>query len=387
MEKLGDKRYYFDYNATSPLLEIVKEVLSCKDFPFANPVSSHSDGKRAKRILEECYESLYKVFGLKPSAFDLFFHSGATEAVNLLVKGLALYHQKISFAYTKTDHSCVRAQEKFLRETGHHVFPIDVDSQGNCQFEDFLEKVPLDSSPFLLNWTWVNNETGVVFSLEDAVSFKEKTGAFVHVDAVQSVGKIRQWQNLHPKLDAYTYSAHKFGGPKGIGLTFLKKGFPFTRIISGGGQQRGLRAGTENVLGVKCATKALEFVAAHYDYTSQREAKEALINQLETTLKTGGIVVGKKAREVNGQTVSFIFKHERSDIVSLAFDLAGIDISTGAACSSGGVIPSPILLAMGFDKELARSAIRFSFSPYVNRELMKEYASKILPVAARFSKL
>ena len=133
-----------------------------------------------------------------------------------------------------------------------------------------------------------------------------------------------------------------------------------TPLISGGNQQKGLRAGTQNILGIQCTTQALEYVAANYDYSSQREAKDDLIEQLETTLKGGGIVVGRDAQEVNGQTICLIFKHERSDIVSLAFDLAGIAISTGAACSSGGTIPSPVLLAMGFDGELARSAVRFS---------------------------
>ena len=155
--------------------------------------------------------------------------------------------------------------------------------------------------------------------------------------------------------------------------------------MEGGGQQGGLRSGTENVQGIRATRAALEYLDARFDYAAQREAKDFLVAGIGESLGDRGFVAGAGARRTNGQTVCLVFGRETSDIVSVAFDLGGMDVSTGSACSSGGMLPSRVLSAMGFSEELARSAIRLSFSPYVDKSSMEEYAAKILPVVARFA--
>ena len=352
---------------------------------FANPSSAHADGKRSKNALADCRDFIYGLFGLEERDFRLVFHSGATEGINNIVKGFALRGAPVTFAYLETDHSCVVAQRKFLEDMGHRVLPLGVDGNGQGDVDHLIGILKDQKRPVLLNWTWVNNETGVVSTLEDALKIKEEAGVFVHVDAVQSPGKIAEWKSLLPGLDAYTYSGHKFGALKGVGFSFIGQGVPLRAMVEGGGQQGGMRSGTENLLGIRAIAAALDYLDGHFDYASLREARDYLVLELERALGDGGFVAAAGARRLNAQTVCLVFRQERSDIVSVAFDLGGIDVSTGSACSSGGMRPSRVLSAMGFADDLARSAIRLSFSPYVDKKAMREYADKIVPIVSRFA--
>ena len=230
-----NNRYYFDFNATSPVLSVVKGLISGGDVAFANPSSTHHEGKKAKAVLEDCQDELYRIFGLKEKDFDLIFHSGATEGINSIVKGASFALDKLTFVYVKTDHSSVRTQQDFLKAQGHKVLPMDVNSAGEYDLDSFISLLKKEKNPILVNWTWVNNETGVVFKLEDALKIKEETGALIHVDAVQSVGKIKEWRNLLDTLDGHTYSGHKFGALKGVGFSFLKKRLPHHKHDNGRG--------------------------------------------------------------------------------------------------------------------------------------------------------
>ena len=388
MEKSATKRrYYFDYNATAPLLPVVEGMFSAgARVPFANPSSIHGEGRESRRVISQCRGYLHGLFGLETRDFHLFFHSGATEATNTLFKslGLGLRQEGVKghFFFSVTDHPSALVQRAFLESLGHSVGTLGVDSQGNLREKDWGD-IP-EVGPAFVNWTWVNNETGVVSGLDKALSLKKRTGAHIFVDAVQSVGKVAQWTSLESGLDAYTYSGHKFGALKGVGFTFLRRGLGVGALHEGGGQQEGLRSGTENVLGIMSVEKALEFVVAHHDHRAQCGARDYLETRLEKTLGPGVFVVGRGARVRAGQTTCLVFKREYSDITSMAFDLAGMDVSAGSACHSGARKPSSVLLGMGLDREAAQSAIRLSFSPFVTPGEMEEYSEKILAVAQRF---
>lgn len=380
-----NNRYYFDYNATSPLAESVKDWLAKGDFPFANPASIHHSGKTARRHLNEVREFLFSSFNLKESNFDLFFHSGATEGIGNLIRGYFERHEKASFVYIATDHSCVFEHGKYLASKGITVLELQVDQDGQILSES-LEKLYNLKGPIFLNWTWVNNETGVVLPLQQVDAIKTRlTDCFVHVDSVQAPGKVSNWNQCHESLDAYTYSSHKFGSLKGVGFTFLRLSSDVAPVIVGGGQQGGRRSGTENSYGVYSIMLALKELIATYDSVRSEQSLSLIKESILSALADGGELVAAAAPFRNSNTLYVVFNHVKSDITSVAFDLAGIDVSTGSACSSGAIVPSRVLLRMGYDEIRAKSAIRFSFAPNITKTQAQEYAQKICEVVKRFS--
>lgn len=379
-------RYYFDYNATSPLAESVKSWLAKGDFPFANPVSIHHSGKSVRRHINEVRDYLYKTFSLNDNQFDLYFHSGATEGIGNIIRGFYERNKSMSFAYVATDHSCVYQHALYLKSMGVEVLELQVDSDGQIKSGE-IEKINKLPGPVLMNWTWVNNETGVVFNLADAAKIKQlRPDCFIHVDAVQAPGKIQAWSKLETSLDAYTFSAHKFGALKGVGFSFLAQSFDVAPIVIGGGQQGGRRSGTENTFGTYTSMLALQELAENYSAATSAQALELIKEQILTALGDGGELVAANAPIRNTNTLYVVFHNAKSDITSVAFDLAGMDVSTGSACSSGAIVPSRVLMSMGYDEVRAKSAIRFSFSPYLSIENAREFGEKISAVVNRFTK-
>lgn len=387
--KLTNNRLYLDFNATSPLSPAVLEWLSRGDLLYGNPSSIHHSGKRSRRELAETTEYLFDLFGLSEREFQLFFHSGATEGINTLVKGHAqtCFEQQtpLNFFSADTDHSCLVNLRPTLKLYGHQVYPIEVKSSGEIDWSE-LAKGPLaeESSPRLVSATWVNNETGVALSLDELVALKERTGARVHVDGVQAIGKLEGWKKLRPELDAYTFSAHKFGAMKGVGMSFVRRDFPFAPLLDGGGQQGGLRSGTQNTDGIYSIQLALRGLVEREDPAALKGAHQWFENHLTELLGDAGQMVGTQAPLRARNTVCFILKKARADNVLTALDLAGIDVSTGSACSSGAVRPSRVLMSMGHSEQEAMSSLRLSFSPLTTLQDVQEFATVIDPVLKRF---
>jgi cysteine desulfurase len=384
LEKSISSRYYLDYNATSPLSKRVQNFLQSGDFIFGNPASIHSTGKKSKKYINETREYLYSLFNFSPDEFFLFFHSGATEGINSFFKGMALYHfknkKKCAFFFSTVDHSAVYNLQDDLRALGHDVHFFDVNQDGefdSTQVINLIKNNCLNGILPIINYTFINNETGIVWPLEEALKIKQQTGAIIHVDAVQLVGKISNWNRILHELDAYTFSGHKFGAMKSIGFTFCKKTLSLSPWIVGGGQQEGLRAGTENALAVHSLKLAL------MDMLEDFKPNELLLIRklLESELHQKSTIVGENSKNRNLNTVFAIFKGQKSVDLNTRFDLQGIDVSSGAACSSGIVKENRILLNMGFSKDDSMSAIRFSFSPtlaYVEAEKIALAIKKVL---------
>lgn len=381
--KLINNRVYLDYNATSPLADSVKNWIAKGDFSFANPSSIHTSGKRARRLINETKEYLFSIFGLSPQDFHLFFHSGASEGINTLVEGFFFNRFKsrkpADFIFATTDHSCVCKQESDVKALGHDCHILDVDSCGK------LKTLPNEIGTHkekLLNFTWVNNETGVVWSLEEALNLKAQLNCRVHVDAVQAVGKIREWNRLDPTLDAYTFSAHKFGGLRGTGFSFVKKDYIFEPLVRGGDQQEGLRSGTEDTMGIYSIKLALEELLLKQNFDELEKAKNEFESWILELAPPGAIIVGSSGpRALN--TTSLLIPGIRSDIALTALDLAGIEASAGSACSSGSVTPSRVLMAMGMSESRSKEVIRFSFSPFLKSEYINEIKEPIKQVMTR----
>lgn len=329
-------------------------------------------------------EYLFKIFNLKESEFHIVYHSGATEAVNSIIKGFALKGSIEHFFYFGTDHSSVRNQKEHLDALGVKVHQLPVNRDGSFEKEKIIELIKKESGPSLINFTWLNNETGVIHRLKDMAEIKSRTGAFVHVDAVQSIGKMNEWKELDPSLDIYTYSGHKFGSLKNVGMSVVRHNLPMSALIKGGGQQLGLRSGTENAMGVYTLFLALIELDEKFNPDNLKKAKDEFEKRLKNLLKDKGeiVAVSNATRALN--TINFVLFDTKSQIVSTALDLGGVDVSTGSACSSGAVKPSPVLMNMGYSEELSKSAIRVSFSYQFNSSMLEETWDAFSKVISRF---
>lgn len=387
MARLINKRYYFDYNATSPLASTVVDWLPNGDLLFANPSSIHSSGKKTKRYINESRKFLFETFDLDEN-YRLFFHSGASEGINTLVKGFAQNQfakgERVNFVHSEVDHSCVYNLRDELELYGHNVETFGVCSNGDFNQEALIEKVKNLKGTTLVNFTWVNNETGVVWDLSFLEKLKRETNCFIHVDAVQSIGKIPNWRELSSVADAYTFSGHKFGALKGIGFSFVKENFQFCSMIRGGGQQEGMRSGTENTYGIYSLKLALQELIDRENFEQLSTAKSFIEDELAAILDGKGRIVAREAKTRNGNTIYMVIPGSKADILITAFDLAKMDVSSGSACSSGAVLPSRVLMSMGVNTEDAKSAIRLSFSYELNLEDAKEYLPKISTIVKRF---
>lgn len=382
------ERIYLDYNATSPVSPAVIEALGKGEWSFANPSSVHAAGKKARREISFASEYLYETLGFDEVSYDLFYHSGATEGINTIVKGLALDAKKEArpfvFAHFSSDHSCVANQRNFLELLGHKIVCLPVENDGSISSEKVIELLsPYTKGTLLLNWTWVNNETGVVLPLSQAKEIKDKLNCLVHVDAVQTIGKISNWKETLTGLDFYTYSGHKFGALKGTGFSFIKNTIKVCALLNGGGQQNGLRSGTENTWGIYSLKLAMEQVKS-CEIEKVREARDLFESKLLSLLGEQGEVAGIKSPHRNANTTYFIIYDILAHTTAMAFDMAGFDLSNGSACSSGAVVPSRVLMGMGYSEVLAKSALRVSFSPQTSKQDIEALWPSFEKVLKRF---
>jgi cysteine desulfurase len=346
---MNDKRLYLDYNSTAPLAMKVKESILSDEYPFSNPSSQHSSGKKSNKLVNEARAFLFDFFNIDKTKFNLFFHSGATEGINTILGN----HSNQHLFHFGSDHPCVLALAA-LKTTNSSS--LDILNDGRFNIVNTIEKInKVDTEkPKWLNYTYINNETGVVWPLELALKIKNETKSLIHVDAVQMIGKVFKTSLLN-ELDAYTFSGHKFGGLKGIGFSFINKAVEVAPLIHGGGQQSNLRSGTVNLNGILSLVDALE------DYKSS-EKKLALLAEFKNDV-CSLINKHEKLTVVDNDscnTVCFVHDTMRSDNMLIHFDLEGLDVSTGSACSSGSHDPSKVLLAMNYG-ERSNHNIRLSF--------------------------
>lgn len=377
-------RLYLDYNATSPLSASVIDWLKSGEVLFANPASQHSRGKSSRKVINECRTQILKTFSKSESDSSLFFHSGATEAFLTFTYSFSemarLQGKELLVCYSKIDHPAVTSLAE--RYWGPHVkfYELKVDRSLNylhienlTYLQDQKENRP--ELIILYHHLWVHNETGFISPLNDLQQFKSIPDLFIHVDAVQAPGKIMNWKDLD-EGDVWSFSAHKFGALKGIGFTLMKKNLPFHSLITGGGQQGGLRSGTENPQGVKSialAFKDLEKVDVALN-TSKREAFESFLDKALAGI--GGII---RSPAKNSNTVYFYFNKLTSDLGIALFDLHGLELSAGSACSSGSAKASAIMLQRGLGSE-ARNGIRLSWGFEVSENEIAEIQRRFLLV-------
>jgi cysteine desulfurase len=353
------ERTYLDWNATTPLRPEAEEALLNALSVLGNPSSIHAEGRAARRIVERAREEVAALVGAQPG--NVCFTSCGTEA-NMLALTPAIEFAGNSMPRDRLlisaiEHSSVRAGGRFPRTA---IEDVRVTPDGLIDLQALADALAETSRP-LVSLMHANNETGVVQPVAEAAAIAHAADGLLHVDAVQSAGRI-ECDIRALGADLMTLSAHKIGGPKGVGAMVRRNEsihFP-DPLIRGGGQERGLRAGTENVAGI--AGFGAAATAASRQFAAEAEPMLALRDILESGLKaisSDAVIFGAAAERLPNTTL-FAVPGMAAETAVIAFDLEGIAVSSGAACSSGKVQPSHVLAAMEVSPALVRGGVRVS---------------------------
>lgn len=367
-----DNHYYFDNNATTRVsLAVSKAMTEVAYYDYGNASSSYSLGLRAKDRIKDAREKVASLFSGEID--NIVFTSGATEANNTIIHSALKKHPERRVILTSSvEHPSVSNVLRHYEEDGYKVIHIPVTEKG-VDFNFYLNHLSHDVA--LITFMSVNNETGMVFPIDDMFHYAKEfdEGIICHSDCVQAIGKT----NIPlAYADYLSISAHKFHGPKGIGCIFKKKGMDFYPLLYGGGQERGYRSGTENVAGIVGMGVAASEISQSLQATSFLERMQHDLE--ESLLKEGAYIVGRTANRVSG-VINVGFKGIEAYMLHLHLNKKRIFVSTGSACSSNRIGISPIIREMGVPKEYA-STIRISMSRYTTKEEVDYLKTSIIEI-------
>ena len=380
---------YLDNSATTRVFPEVAELVTkimCED--YGNPSSMHMKGVQSEQYIRYAKETFAKL--LKVQEKEIFFTSGGTESDNLAILGCVGANLRAGkhLITTHIEHPAVLETMKYLEKQGFDVTYLGVDEHGIVRPEDVKNALRPDT--ILVSVMHTNNELGSLQPLEEISKvIKEYNPSILfHVDAVQGFGKFR----IYPKklgIDLLAMSSHKIHGPKGVGLLYVNEKVKIHPIAFGGGQQKGMRSGTENVPGIAGMAKAAEMVYAHLEEDNERlyGLKEYFINGLKQLEDVW--VNGLTGRDSAPHVVSVSVRGVRSEVLLHALEDKGIYVSAGSACASNHPQTSETLKAIGLDKDLLNSTIRFSFSTFTTKEEI-DYTLQamydMIPMLRRYSR-
>ena len=382
---MNNKDHYFDWAATSPadediLKESLEETLEC----WGNPSSTHSVGKQARELFEAARTRAAKALGVKPET--IYFTSGGTESDQIPLLSVLAKPMKGTVLVSSIEHPAIREQSEALKNCGWNVVQIPADSDGRITPDTVISL--LTSDTVLVCIMAVNNETGVIqpiYEIADAITkaCEGKRRPKFHVDCVQAAGKIEL--NLGYKgIDSAALSSHKICGPRGIGILYMKDAIePFLR---GGGQEKGLRSGTENVFGAVAFSKCLE---RYYNKANPADA-ERTNSFVEKLAGLPGCTIVPPSRLEKKElfspyVVQAAFSNIPGNVMLRALDAKGFSISTGSACSAKKN-KRPVLEAMHIDSKLRENAVRFSFGPHTTNQAVEDLLTAVSEINAQFNK-
>ena len=378
---------YFDNSATTKVLDCVKDaVVDAMCVNYGNAAAKHRKGVEAENLIREAKKAIADT--LKVQEKEILFTSGGTESNNTALIGTALANRRAGkhLITTGVEHPSIYNTMSFLEEMGFEVTYLPVDHLGHISLEDLEKAIREDT--ILVSVMYVNNEVGAVEPIE-AISQcikKKNPKTLFHVDAIQAYGKYK----IRPKkqgIDLLSVSGHKIHAPKGVGFLYIRDGVKIRPILFGGGQQKGMRSGTENVPG--CVGLGVAAREAYKDFDARIEKLYTLREHLIAGLKPlGGVTInGSEDRTNAPQIVSASFEGVRSEVLLHALEDKGVYVSSGSACSSNHPGISGTLKGIGVKKELLDSTIRFSLGD-LNTEEEADYAigvlGELLPVLRRY---
>jgi cysteine desulfurase len=363
---------YLDYNATGPIGPEARTAMSAAMEVFGNPSSIHRAGRAARAIVEDAREAVAALVRAKPA--DVIFTSGGTEANALAIRGMGR-----AMGCTAAWCSAVEHPSVIANMTDVDSF-LPVDRNGVLDLDVLERRLKAATGPVLVSVMLANNETGVIEPVADIAALVHQFGGYVHCDVIQAPGRLAfTLDDLG--VDALTLSAHKFGGPKGVGALVLRAGMMVAPLFEGGGQEKSRRSGTENVVGIAGLGAA---AAAVPRLLADAGRLRALRDTAETRILQnvpGAVIHGRTAARLPN-TICLSAPAAASQTQVIQLDLAGICVSTGSACSSGKVSLSHVLKAMGVPDAQTASAIRISLGPATTEADIDAFLSAYLPIVA-----
>lgn len=352
-------RVYLDHNATTPLASFLPEQVQAWLSLWGNPSSIHEDGRRARSILRDTRRKIAEVLEVHP--LEIVFTSGGSEGNSTIIKGVfyGLQHSihrenRKRYLVSTVEHPSVQKAFAFLESQGAIVERIPVSRNGEIDLDTYSKL--LDDEVALVSVMLANNETGHIFPIRQMAEMAHYKGALFHTDAVQGLGKI-QVKPEELGVDYATFSGHKFYSLKGAGFIYIKRNSPFENLIHGGGQERGRRGGTENLLSLASLGAMMDYLP---EVKARGEKMKILRDKMERDIleRLDDVVITGQSGNRIPNTSNLILKGVDGESLLMNLDLKGFSVSTGAACSSGNPEPSPVLLAMGLTRDEAQSSLR-----------------------------
>lgn len=350
------KRIYLDHAATTKTDErVLEKMMPYFTEVYANASSLHSMGQEAAGAVIEAREKIAKLLGCLPS--EIYFTSGGSESDNWALKGVANKKGKGHIITTKIEHPAIMETCKSLAKRGFEITYLNVDKYGTVDVEELKNSIRPDT--ILISVMAANNEVGTKEPIDEIAKIAKEHKIPFHTDAVQAIGAIR-FNVKEQGIDMLSLSAHKFGGPKGIGVLYIRNGLGIEKYIDGGEQERNLRAGTTATPLIVGLAEAMELTYRDFEKKNAEltEKRDYLINRILTEIPYTTLNGNPTNRLPNNVNISYKFIEGESILMLLDFD--GIAVSTGSACSSGSLKSSHVLLAMDVDVELAHSSIRMT---------------------------
>ena len=371
---------YADNAATTKISQVaLKAMMPCFETLYGNPSSLHSVGQEAKEVLEDARARVAKCLGCEPR--EIYFTSGGSEADNQAIISaarLGARKGKRHIISTAFEHHAVLHTLNKLEKEGFEVTLLDVKNGHNITAQQVKDAIREDTC--LVTTMYANNEIGSVLPIAEIGAVCKEAGVPFHTDAVQAVGHLHinvKEQNI----DLLSLSGHKFHGPKGVGALYCRRGFPLVNVIDGGAQERGKRAGTENLPAIMGLAAALEDACAHMDENMPRVAalRDKLIEGLSKIPHCA--LNGDPVNRLPGN-VSFCFEGIEGESLLLLLDMKGVCASSGSACTSGSLDPSHVLLAIGRVHDVAHGSLRLSLSEYNTDEEIDHILTAVPEVVA-----
>lgn len=365
---------YLDNCATTkPRDEVIDAMVECLRNDFANPSSLHSFGHRVEKKIDDARSVIAKALNVLEK--EIYFTSGGTESTNIALNGLIEKNKKYrKIITTKIEHSSVLDKLRSYRDKGYEIVEVSVDNKGMIDTDELYKSV--DNNTSLISLFHVNNEIGSINNISDIIKkIREiNKNVYVHVDGVQAFGKIKvDLKDLD--CDTYSISSHKIYGPKGIGLLYIRDGIKINPLVLGGGQERNIRSGTENVPGIIGFGVAAKLMIENFEKENNlaKSLKEYLIENLK---KFDDVVINTPNHSSNYIT-SVSFKDVRAEVLLHYLEQDEIYISTASACTSNGTKKSHVLEAMGLDSNYSSGTIRICTSKDITKDDIDEFISKL----------
>jgi cysteine desulfurase len=372
---------YFDHNATTQIdARVLDAMLPWMSAQSGNPSSRHQFGRAASEAVAQAREQVARACGAQAS--QVVFTASGTEANNLAIKGLADYVPQGQILSSAIEHPCVTRSAMAMRALGHTSNSIPVDSNGKVDRAEM--KAQLSQATSLVSVMLANNETGVLQDVAELAEIARAHGSLMHTDAVQALGKIDlNFNDLN--VHAMTVSSHKLHGPQGAAALILDKRVDIQPLLHGGGQERGLRSGTENVAAIVGFGLACELASQQLaDYQSHTLS---LRTQLETGLAAmNASIFGAQSKRLSN-TSFFAMDGIEGETLVVALDRKGYAVASGSACSSDSTEPSAVLLALGVQEELARGAVRLSLGTQNSAQQVADFLQQLQQEIIRLKQL